>query len=148
MFWEASAFNQDISNWDVSSGIHVVSGLGLLWETCSSCYCFLYYSSSSSEWTKQTKALHTSSFFNNLTTPIIVNNNGAPLLLLSQRWMFAGATTFNQDISTWNVDSGQDFVSGLGLLWESCSFCVLISAHFLCCCYRWWVTVLFMHSVL
>ena len=112
MFQQASAFNQDISNWDLSSGYNFVSGLGLLWETCSSSYCFLYYSSSSSEWTKQTKALHTSSFFNNLTTPIIVNNNGAPLLLLSQLNMFREADAFNQPSIYCKYQSNQNFLDG------------------------------------
>jgi surface protein len=34
--------------------------------------------------------------------------------LLSQRGMFAEATSFNQDLSSWDVSAGTEFVSGLG----------------------------------
>ena len=72
------------------------------------------------------------------------------LLLLSQYAMFQNASAFNQDISEWVVTNGINFVSGLGLF-ESCWWCcfhVLSSVHCLCCCYPWWVSILFMHSIL
>ena len=37
MFQKTTAFNQDISGWDVSSGTKFVSGMGQ-WESLSSCY--------------------------------------------------------------------------------------------------------------
>jgi hypothetical protein len=33
--------------------------------------------------------------------------------------MFLGATHFNQDITQWNISSGQSFVSSLGLRLDS-----------------------------
>ena len=34
--------------------------------------------------------------------------------LRAQGYMFRGATSFNQDLSTWDISSGTSFVSGLG----------------------------------
>ena len=80
--------------------------------------CILYYNHAHCQ--HQTKSLtHFLSLSNIIATTPIINNNIAPLLLLSQNAMFSRAMTFNQDISGWDVGSGTNFVSGLGL-WESC----------------------------
>jgi len=78
------------------------------------CSCILYYNHAHRH--HQTKSLTPFFCLSNIiaTTPIM-KNNIAPLLLLSQDYMFFGATAFNQDISDWNVGSGIYFVSGMGL---------------------------------
>ena len=67
--------------------------------------------------------------------------NTAPLLVLhfSQRYMFHKASSFNQDVSTWNTSSGTDFVSDLRA-WDSaacwCHFrrrVFILLEHCRCC---------------
>ena len=119
MFHGASAFNQDISKWDVRSGTDFVSALLLWLLECCSLWCFLV--SISGHW--NTVASH-------LAHACIVTYFKMGLNILpSQDEMFRGATTFNQDISKWDVSSGTSFVSAL-LLW-------LLECSSLCCFLSW-----------
>jgi hypothetical protein len=60
---------------------------------------------------------------------MIWNNTWPPLLLhclrCSQSGMFKGATSFNQDVSTWDVSSASSLVSGLVWPWDSAAACCL-----------------------
>ena len=118
--------NPPIGNWNVSKVTNFVS------QSIASMHVTFYLFIS-----KTTKQSLTPFFcLSNIATTPIINNNIAPLLLLSQDFMFSGATAFNQDISNWNVGNGTSFVSGMGL-WESWSsrcFRLMSSANCLCCC--------------
>ena len=140
LFWEKGSCNPDIGNWDVSNVTRFVS------QSIASMH-FTFYLFIS----KTTKQSLTRFFClsNIIATTPIMNDNSTPPLLLSQAWMFSRATTFNQNISNWNVSSGTDFVSVMGLWesWSSCCFRLLSLAHCLCCCRLLRDVVLFMHSV-
>ena len=135
--------NPPIGNWNVSQVTNFVS------QSIASMHVRFYLFMS-----KTTKQGLTPFFWcssNIIATTPNFNNNVAPLLMLSQNGMFYQASAFNADISTWNVSSGEYFVSGMVGLWKSWSsrcFHLLSSDHCLCCCRPWRDAVLFMHSAL
>jgi hypothetical protein len=89
MFWGATAFNQDLSGWDVSSGNLFVSSL----EVFASLKLFSSFVSSVKDTTVLTMPISPFHFW--------------------QNGMFRSATAFNQPIGGWDVSSGTDFVSSL-----------------------------------
>jgi hypothetical protein len=86
MFSGASTFNQDLSNWDVSSGTNFVST------------------------NEGTQCIHSSrvTSFSMIkpSQPIIIS-----ILFPYQGEMFRQASAFDQDLSGWDVSSGTSFVS-------------------------------------
>ena len=124
LFMNKGSCNPDIGDWNVSNVTNFVS------QSIASMHVTFYLFIS-----KTTKQSLTPFFcLSNIATTPIMKNNIAQLIMLSQNGMFYLATAFNQDISNWNVGSGTNFVSGLGL-WESWSsrcFRLLIWARCLC----------------
>jgi surface protein len=110
LFRNKGSCNPDIGDWDVSKVTNFVS------QSIASMHVIFYLFIS-----KTTKQSLTPFFcLSNIATTPIINNNTTLLRLLSQYYMFQGATAFNQDISSWDVSSGTLFVSGSGL-WVSWS---------------------------
>ena len=97
MFGDAYSFNADISDWDVSNGTSFVSSLPCAMEFLNSNTC--------------TYIIIVSLFF---------------IIIIFQGWMFASATSFDADLSEWDVSSGTDFVSSL-----PCAMQFLIQTHVL-----------------
>ena len=62
----------------------------------------------------------------NIVTALMLWYNVAPslLLLCAQSEMFYEASSFNQDLSSWVVSQGQDFVSGLEACYAAPCHCV------------------------
>ena len=62
----------------------------------------------------------------NIVTALMLWYNAAPslLLLCAQNHMFVEATSFNQDLSSWDVSQGQTFVSGLEAWYAAACRCV------------------------
>ena len=83
MFGDAPLFNQDLSSWDVSNGVGFVS----IKFTVVSC----------------------NDIVDNILTIMIVFSS--PFNDSYQSYMFDDAVSFNQNISSWDVSSGEDFVS-------------------------------------
>ena len=87
VFLSQSNCNPDISGWDVSKVTNFVSNNSIFWK--NNCYFLLYI-----------KLII-------LSVCLLISS------VYSQMEMFAGATSFNSDISKWDVSSGIYFVSGL-----------------------------------
>ena len=93
MFEGASSFNQDLSNWDVSSGLYFVSACNLVMVYYALASCF-----------------------------VVTANNLIPFpshacLTCTQDQMFAAVSPFfNQDLSSWDVSAGLSFVSEHGIM--------------------------------
>ena len=98
--------NPPIGKWDVSKVTNFVS------QSIASMHVRFYLFISKT--TKQSLTYFFCLSNTIATTPIMVDNM-APLPLLSQHGIFAGARTFNQEISNWDVSSVAKFVSDIGL---------------------------------
>ena len=117
MFANKANCNPDISNWNTSSVTDFVS------QFAASTFLLRLYSVEHYE-SKQTNTSLTLSFFSTSQyhhySPRYYDDRLEQygILLLphfrSQLEMFRGATSFNQDVSTWDTSSGNNFVSGLG----------------------------------
>ena len=138
MFQDATDFDQDIGNWDVSSGLDFVS-LGRILSHRHYCLgCFIIYQTN---WHSITGSLMQTQMFDNATNfnqningwdvssgldfvsfdmilsrcsfflDVSVNSNTDTMLCCLQASMFANATAFNQDINSWDVSKGTNFVS-------------------------------------
>jgi gliding motility-associated-like protein len=101
IFQNATAFNQDISGWNVGN----VSNIGSVFRGATS------FNHDLSSW-DVSGATDMSFMFSNATA---FNNGGAPLswgvntaLVQNMRDMFANANSFNQDISDWDVSNVSD----------------------------------------
>ena len=98
MFYGLTAFNQDNSNWNVSSGTSFVSSKEVKSVNAIECEssCGFFY------------------FLYTIQATFSFTITSLPLLLYFYypKWgMFYSASAFNQDISNWNVSSGTSFVS-------------------------------------
>jgi surface protein len=100
MFNGATAFNQDISNWNVSN----VIDMSAMFNGATA------FNQDISKW-NVSNAINMSAMFNGATAFNQDINNWNVSTVTNMSYMFNAATVFNQDISNWNVSNVNDMGS-------------------------------------
>jgi len=114
MFYENPAFNQPIGGWQLGTGSHLTTGIGMygmFWGANS-------FNQNIGSWnvekvTTMPYLFRQNSGFNNGGSPDI--NNWRPVSCSSFLGMFDRATAFNQPIGNWQLGTGSHLTTGIDM---------------------------------